>query len=122
MIAERAIADACTGSNPRPISAEEMKEVFLCAYYGKRHHVLSAFVSLKTLPSGKRAPNRALFPRLVCIRWAFHGLQTFSLAARTRFGYTVGIRDQSANIWTRQRLLPCLFHGMKNHIFGGIWT
>ena len=35
MIAERAIADACTGSNPRPISAEEMKEVFLCAYYGK---------------------------------------------------------------------------------------
>ena len=35
MVAERAVLDACTGSNPRPISAEEMKEVFLCAYYGK---------------------------------------------------------------------------------------
>ncbi len=33
-IAENAIADACTGSNPRPISVEEMRKLLICVYYG----------------------------------------------------------------------------------------
>jgi len=34
-IAELAVGDACTGSNPRKITKEEMKELFICIYYGK---------------------------------------------------------------------------------------
>ena len=34
-IAENAVGDACTGSNPRPIDDENMKNVLECAFYGK---------------------------------------------------------------------------------------
>lgn len=34
-IAELAVGDACTASNPRPITPEEMAKLFECAYYGK---------------------------------------------------------------------------------------
>lgn len=34
MISERAVLDACTGSNPRTISNEEMQKVFEAAFYG----------------------------------------------------------------------------------------
>lgn len=33
-IAELAVGDACTGSNPRAIDAAQMKELFTCVYYG----------------------------------------------------------------------------------------
>lgn len=33
-IAKNAVADPCTGSNPRPINVESMKKLLLCAYYG----------------------------------------------------------------------------------------
>lgn len=36
LISERALEDACTGSNPRQINLEEMKELFTCIYYGKK--------------------------------------------------------------------------------------
>ena len=36
MIAERAVADACTGSNPRAISNEEMQKVYEAAFYGTK--------------------------------------------------------------------------------------
>ncbi|MBD7912921.1 MULTISPECIES: NADPH-dependent butanol dehydrogenase [Clostridium] len=36
LIAERAIADACTGSNPRKINKDEMKKIFRCAYDGTK--------------------------------------------------------------------------------------
>jgi alcohol dehydrogenase class IV len=36
MVAERAIADACTGSNPRQLDKEEMKKLFECIYYGNK--------------------------------------------------------------------------------------
>ena len=32
-IAKNAVADACTGSNPRPISVEEMEKLLKCCYY-----------------------------------------------------------------------------------------
>ena len=32
-IAKNAIADACTGSNPRPITVEEMEKLLKCCYY-----------------------------------------------------------------------------------------
>ena len=32
-IAKNAIADACTGSNPRQPSQEEMEKLFKCCYY-----------------------------------------------------------------------------------------
>ncbi len=32
-IAENAVADACTGSNPRPITPAEMEQLFKCCYY-----------------------------------------------------------------------------------------
>ena len=32
-IAVNAVADACTGSNPRQISVEEMEKLFLCCYF-----------------------------------------------------------------------------------------
>ena len=35
MIAERAVGDACTGSNPRETSVEDMEKVLECIYYGK---------------------------------------------------------------------------------------
>lgn len=35
-IATNAVADACTGSNPRAISVEEMKELYTCTYYGNK--------------------------------------------------------------------------------------
>jgi alcohol dehydrogenase class IV len=35
-ISKNAILDACTGSNPRPITVEEMKKVFECTYSGKK--------------------------------------------------------------------------------------
>ncbi|WP_040212485.1 iron-containing alcohol dehydrogenase [Clostridium polynesiense] len=35
-ISENAVADACTGSNPRKISVEEMKNLFTCVYYGDK--------------------------------------------------------------------------------------
>ncbi|MDO5135999.1 MAG: iron-containing alcohol dehydrogenase [Eubacteriales bacterium] len=33
-ISELAVADACTGSNPRPITPAEMEKLFTCTYYG----------------------------------------------------------------------------------------
>jgi alcohol dehydrogenase class IV len=33
-IAELAVGDACTGSNPRPITPAEMEKLFNCIYYG----------------------------------------------------------------------------------------
>ncbi|MDS0526104.1 NADPH-dependent butanol dehydrogenase [Clostridium sp. SHJSY1] len=36
LIAERAIQDACTGSNPRKINKDEMKKLFKCVYDGVR--------------------------------------------------------------------------------------
>ncbi len=33
-IAENAVADACTGSNPRAITPAEMEKLFTCTYYG----------------------------------------------------------------------------------------
>ncbi|MGM9974743.1 MAG: iron-containing alcohol dehydrogenase [Clostridiaceae bacterium] len=35
-ISENAVKDACTGSNPRPITTEEMKKLFQCVYEGKK--------------------------------------------------------------------------------------
>ena len=34
-IAELAVGDACTGSNPRPITPKEMATLMSCTYYGK---------------------------------------------------------------------------------------
>jgi alcohol dehydrogenase class IV len=36
LISERAVGDACTGSNPRPINKDEMKKIFECVYYGNK--------------------------------------------------------------------------------------
>lgn len=36
LISERAIQDACTGSNPRQLSKDEMKKIFECVYYGNK--------------------------------------------------------------------------------------
>ena len=36
LISETALEDACTGSNPRPISKDEMIKLFECIYYGKK--------------------------------------------------------------------------------------
>ncbi len=33
-IAELAISDACTGSNPRPVTPKEMEKLLACTYYG----------------------------------------------------------------------------------------
>ncbi|MBQ8301620.1 MAG: iron-containing alcohol dehydrogenase [Clostridia bacterium] len=33
-IAELAVGDACTGSNPRAINPEQMEKLFVCTYYG----------------------------------------------------------------------------------------
>ena len=33
-IAENAVGDACTGSNPRPIDPATMAKLFTCIYYG----------------------------------------------------------------------------------------
>lgn len=33
-ISELAVGDACTGSNPRPITPAEMEKLFTCVYYG----------------------------------------------------------------------------------------
>lgn len=33
-IAKNAVNDACTGSNPRSITNEEMKKLYMCTYYG----------------------------------------------------------------------------------------
>ena len=33
-IAELAVGDACTGSNPREITPEQMERLFVCTYYG----------------------------------------------------------------------------------------
>lgn len=35
-IAELAIEDACTASNPRPITSEEMEKLLICTYYGNK--------------------------------------------------------------------------------------
>ena len=35
MIAERAVGDACTGSNPRETSVEDMEKILECIYYGR---------------------------------------------------------------------------------------
>lgn len=35
-IAENAIKDACTGSNPRPINVDEMKKIFVCTFTGEK--------------------------------------------------------------------------------------
>ncbi len=35
-VAENAIGDACTGSNPRAITVEEMKKLFTCIYNGTK--------------------------------------------------------------------------------------
>ena len=32
-VAELAVADACTGSNPRPIVAQQMEKLLKCCYY-----------------------------------------------------------------------------------------
>ena len=36
LISERAIGDACTGSNPRQINKDQMKKIFECVYYGNK--------------------------------------------------------------------------------------
>jgi alcohol dehydrogenase class IV len=36
LISERAIFDACTGSNPRQINKDQMKKIFECVYYGNK--------------------------------------------------------------------------------------
>jgi len=36
-ISKNAVADPCTGTNPREISVEEMKKLFIIAYYGKEN-------------------------------------------------------------------------------------
>ena len=33
-ISKNAVADACTGSNPREITPEVMEKLFTCIYYG----------------------------------------------------------------------------------------
>ena len=35
-IAELAVGDACTGSNPRSITPEQMEKLFTCIYYGEK--------------------------------------------------------------------------------------
>ncbi len=35
-IAKNAVADACTGSNPRQVTVEDMKKLLECVYYGKK--------------------------------------------------------------------------------------
>ena len=35
VIAENAVGDACTGSNPRSIDPATMEKLFTCIYYGK---------------------------------------------------------------------------------------
>ncbi len=35
-IAELAVGDACTGSNPRPITPKQMEELLKCTYYGTK--------------------------------------------------------------------------------------
>lgn len=35
-IATNAVSDACTGSNPREITVEEMKKLYACVYYGDK--------------------------------------------------------------------------------------
>lgn len=35
-ISELAVGDACTGSNPRAITPEEMEKLFMCTYYGDK--------------------------------------------------------------------------------------
>lgn len=35
-ISTNAVADACTGSNPRPISVEEMKKLYICTFTGEK--------------------------------------------------------------------------------------
>lgn len=35
-IAAGAVGDPCTGTNPREISVEEMKKLFVCTYYGEK--------------------------------------------------------------------------------------
>jgi len=35
-ISVNAVADPCTGTNPREISVEEMKKLFTCTYYGEK--------------------------------------------------------------------------------------
>lgn len=35
-ISENAVKDACTGSNPRPITAEEMKKLYTCTFTGEK--------------------------------------------------------------------------------------
>ena len=35
-VSANAILDACTGSNPREISEEEMEKLFTCIYYGDK--------------------------------------------------------------------------------------
>ena len=34
-VAELAVGDACTGSNPRPITPAEMEKLLTCCYYDK---------------------------------------------------------------------------------------
>lgn len=34
LISERALTDACTGANPRPVTQAEMEKLFACIYYG----------------------------------------------------------------------------------------
>ena len=36
VIAELAVGDACTGSNPRPITPAEMEKLLTCTYYGTK--------------------------------------------------------------------------------------
>lgn len=36
LISERAVGDACTGSNPREITAAEMEKLYTCTYYGDK--------------------------------------------------------------------------------------
>ena len=35
-VAETAVGDACTGTNPREISVDEMKQLFTCTFYGNK--------------------------------------------------------------------------------------
>ena len=35
-VAETAVGDPCTGTNPREISVDEMKKLFICTFYGEK--------------------------------------------------------------------------------------
>lgn len=39
-VSENAVGDACTGTNPRSITPEQMEQLFTCIYYGKKVEII----------------------------------------------------------------------------------